>query len=316
MDSSIPPEPQNFAIPIQKPYRGRFAPSPTGSLHFGSLVAATGSYLEARHQQGTWLVRMEDLDTARCSSQHSDDILFTLDALGFQWDGEVLKQSERKDIYREAFEALRLKGQLYPCACSRKEIADSTHFGGAEQIYPGTCRNGIKKGRSPRSHRIRVNDALIRFNDLLQGSVHQQLSHTVGDFVIQRADGFYAYQLTVVVDDAFQGITDVVRGSDLLDSTARQIYLQKQLHFVTPRYAHLPVVINHQGEKLSKQTLAPAVNKKNGALELFKALQFLGQNPPQSLMNAPVSALWDWAIPHWERHKVPKQPALFIESTN
>ncbi len=281
-------------------YRGRFAPSPTGPLHFGSLVAALGSFLDARHHQGRWLVRIEDLDTPRTTREAAADILGTLEAYGLHWDEEIIYQSRRTAAYQAAFEQLQSRQHLYPCACSRKEIADSALQRGSELIYPGTCRNGLPTGKTARARRVRANDAPINFNDRLQGNITQDLAGEVGDFVVLRADGLFAYQLAVVVDDAAQEITDVVRGADLLYSTPRQIYLQRLLGFATPAYMHLPIAVNAQGEKLSKQTLARPVGKNNAATTLFDALVFLRQQPPAELRFSDVGQILDWAVAHWQ----------------
>ena len=279
-------------------YRGRFAPSPTGPLHFGSLVAAIGSYLDAKHHQGKWLVRIEDLDTPRTVSGATRDILSTLEAYGLFWDEEVIYQSRRTAAYQDAFEQLR--PHLYPCACSRKEIADSAIKRGDELIYPGTCRGGLPPSKAARAWRVRVDDAQINFSDRLQGNITQNLTSQAGDFIVKRADGLFAYQLAVVVDDAAQGITDVVRGADLLYSTPRQIYLQRLLGLPVPAYMHLPVVLNAQGEKLSKQTLAQPVEKNNAASTLFDTLVFLRQQPPAELRQCTIEEILAWAISHWQ----------------
>lgn len=281
-------------------YRGRFAPSPTGPLHFGSLVAAVGSFLDARHHRGQWLVRIEDLDTPRTTREAAADILSTLEAYGLHWDEEVIYQSQRTAAYQAAFEQLQSRQHLYPCACSRKEIADSALQRGDELVYPGTCRNGLPSGKTARAWRVRVNDAHIDFSDRLQGNITQDLASEVGDFVVLRADGLFAYQLAVVVDDAAQGITDVVRGADLLYSTPRQIYLQRLLELSAPAYMHLPIAVNAQGEKLSKQTLARPVGKNSPAATLFDVLVFLHQQPPAELQLSAVDRILDWAAAHWQ----------------
>ena len=246
-------------------YRGRFAPSPTGPLHFGSLVGALASYLDARAHGGTWLVRIEDIDGPRTVPGADRQILATLDAFGMHTDEPPVWQSARTSDYVQAFTALQDAGLIYPCGCSRKEIADSlanAHARHATLAYPGTCRDGLK-GKSPRAWRLRVPEpgaASIVFDDRWQGPQSQDLAAEVGDFVLKRADGQWAYQLAVVVDDANQGITHVVRGVDLLASTARQIYLQRALHLPTPAYLHVPVVVDANGEKLSKQTGAPPLD--------------------------------------------------------
>ncbi|MFZ2266129.1 MAG: tRNA glutamyl-Q(34) synthetase GluQRS [Azonexus sp.] len=293
-------------------YRGRFAPSPTGMLHFGSLVAAVGSYLDARTQGGEWLVRMEDVDTPRNVPGAADAILATLEVFGFEWDGPVLWQSTRFDAYAAALEQLKAAGAAYACACSRKEIADSVSRPAADGglVYPGTCRSGLPEGRSPRAWRLRVGTADVAFADRLQGAVSQQLERDVGDFVLRRADGLFAYQLAVVVDDHFQGISDIVRGADLLASTPRQIWLQACLGYAAPSYAHLPVASNAAGEKLSKQTLAPALDASQASRALVQALRFLGQPAPESLDKAPVPEIWAWALAHWSFAGIPRQPAI------
>jgi len=285
-------------------YRGRFAPSPTGPLHFGSLIAAVGSYLDARAHGGRWLLRMEDVDEPRCSQTHADEILRVLEAYGFEWDGEVIYQSRRKDLYQAALERLVEAGHAYPCACTRREIADSSLNGIEGPVYPGTCREGLA-GRAPRAWRVRVDPHAVCFTDRLQGEHCQNLETDIGDFVIRRADGFFAYQLAVVADDAGQGITHVVRGADLLASTPRQIHLQRLLGHATPAYLHLPVAVNEHGQKLSKQTLAAPLEADNAGLSLVSALRFLGQSPPSDLLEADAAEIWQWAETHWTLSCVP-----------
>jgi len=291
------------------PYRGRFAPSPTGPLHFGSLVAAVGSYLDARAQGGEWLVRMEDVDAPRNVPGAAESILATLEAFGFAWDGAVAWQSQRLAAYREVLDDLLRRGLAYGCACSRKEIADSATRPAVDGglAYPGSCRDGVPEGRQARAWRLRVDDRETACVDRVQGRISQHLERDVGDFVLLRADGQFAYQLAVVVDDAWQGITDVVRGADLIASTPRQIWLQQCLGVATPRYAHLPVATNGAGEKLSKQTLAPALEAGRAAASLVQALHFLGQNPPPELAGAAVAEVWAWAKAHWSIARVPRQ---------
>lgn len=276
-------------------YIGRFAPSPTGPLHFGSLVAAVGSYLDAHAHLGQWRVRIEDVDEPRCSQAHADDILRALEVCGLEWDGEVIYQSRRKQHYQAALDRLIEAGQAYPCACTRREIGDSSVKGIEGPVYPGTCRAGLW-GRAARAWRVRVDEAPVCFDDRLQGHHCQHLATDIGDFVVRRADGYFAYQLAVVVDDAEQGITHVVRGADLLVSTPRQIYLQTLLGYATPDYLHLPAVLNQAGQKLSKQTRAPALHEKNASRDLFSALNFLGQHPPAGFRFAPVAQILHWAI--------------------
>lgn len=286
---------------------GRFAPSPTGPLHFGSLVAALGSYLDARARGGRWLVRMEDVDEPRCSRAAADDILRTLEACGFEWDGEVMVQSARKERYRELLASLKRDGRVYPCACTRRELADSALAPDGAAIYSGSCRGGLPAGKSARAWRLCVEATTVCFDDRVQGRLCQDLAREVGDFVLLRADGYHAYQLAVVVDDADQGVTHVVRGADLLDSTPRQIFLQRCLNLPLPVYAHLPVVVNAAGEKLSKQTLAQAIDPRDPVPVLVEAMRFLGQEPPCPMGSRTTTAdFWAWAHTAWQLDRVPR----------
>ncbi|MDP3540168.1 MAG: tRNA glutamyl-Q(34) synthetase GluQRS [Azonexus sp.] len=302
---------------MNKCYRGRFAPSPTGPLHFGSLVAAVGSYLDARAHAGEWLVRMEDIDTPRNVPGAAEGILATLEAYGFEWDGPVLWQSQRLAAYAEALARLQVAGLAYGCACSRKEIADSTTRPAIDGglAYPGTCRSGLPAGRQARAWRLRVGNEELAFEDRLQGRVAQHLEQDVGDFVLCRADGLFAYQLVAAVDDHFLGISDIVRGADLLASTPRQIWLQRCLGFAEPRYAHLPVASNAAGEKLSKQTLAPPLAVESAAAELVRALQFLGQAAPDELRRAPVAEVWAWARERWRFAAIPRVTSVVLTTS-
>ncbi|WP_374324882.1 tRNA glutamyl-Q(34) synthetase GluQRS [Azonexus sp.] len=296
------------------PYRGRFAPSPTGPLHFGSLIAALASCLEARCRGGEWLLRIEDVDTPRNVPGAAEAILRTLEAFGFAWDGPLRYQSHRAAAYEAALDVLRGQGLLYPCSCSRSEIAAAASRtavdGGA--VYPGTCRAGLRPGAEARAWRLRVDDAVVAFEDRLQGRIAQHLADEVGDFVLRRADGIHAYQLAVVVDDASQGITDIVRGADLLASTPRQLWLQRCLGYPRPAYAHLPVATNAAGEKWSKQTLAPALAAGKAASELVRALHFLGQAAPAELAAATVAEVWAWALANWSFAAIPRVPAISV----
>ena len=285
---------------------GRFAPSPTGPLHFGSLFAALGSYLDARARGGRWIVRIEDVDEPRTQPGATGSILATLEHCGLEWDGAVEVQSRRKAFYKDALDRLRAAGHAYPCGCTRKEIADSALALDGARIYPGTCRHGLASGRTERAWRVRTDGATIEVEDRLQGRIAQSLEREVGDFVLFRADGYFAYQLAVVVDDAAQGITDIVRGADLLDSTARQIHLQRLLGLPTPTYLHLPVAVNPAGEKLSKQTEAQAA----GPEAIAAALAFLGHAPPAELRAAPAKELVAWGIAHWDSARLPKARAI------
>lgn len=288
---------------------GRFAPSPTGPLHFGSLLAALASYLEAKTKSGLWLVRMEDLDKPREMPGAADHILHTLEAFGFEWDGEVVYQSQRSTLYQEALSQLKAKSLVYQCDCSRREIADSAQHGIDGLVYPGICRHKVSV-KTPHASRIMVNSTPIAFDDAIQGQIEQNLAHDIGDFVLKRADGLYAYQLAVVVDDVEQKITHIVRGADLLDSTPRQIYVQQLLNYPTPQYAHIPVASNVLGEKLSKQTLAPAIDATQASIWLTQALNFLGQQAPRELAAHSTSDVWQWAQQHWDINKIPHQRSI------
>ncbi|HJT62747.1 MAG TPA: tRNA glutamyl-Q(34) synthetase GluQRS [Burkholderiales bacterium] len=285
-------------------YVGRFAPSPTGPLHFGSLVAALASWLDARAAGGRWLVRIEDLDAPRVQPGAADAILRTLDRLGLASDAPVLYQSKRGARYRSALAAL--EPHTYWCGCTRREIADSALGLASDgaQIYPGTCRAGLAPGKAPRALRLRTAGAKISYTDRVQGAQAQQLDRDIGDFVLLRADAQFAYQLAVVVDDAEQGVTDVVRGADLLDSTPRQIHLQRLLGYATPRYLHVPAAVNAAGEKLSKQTGAHAIETRRPEETLRRALAFLGQ--PQADDLGEAARDWDPAL-------IPARRALVAE---
>jgi len=298
-----------FLSPV---YRGRFAPSPTGALHFGSLVTAVASYLEAKSRGGEWLVRIENLDTTREVPGASEGILNTLHLLGMEWDGSVVYQNRRQDNYQAALRALEKQNLIYPCSCSRKEIADSSVLGIEGPVYPGTCRDRKHETEFFGAWRLCTNNNLIEFEDAVQGIRQQRLQRDIGDFVIRRADGVFAYQLAVVVDDAEQGITHVVRGGDLLNSTPRQIHLQKLLGYSIPFYMHLPVAVNAQGEKLSKQTQAAPVDTSHPVLQLVKVIRFLGQTPPPELSESSLRSFWRWAIENWRREVIPKNISLMF----
>ncbi|HWR78432.1 MAG TPA: tRNA glutamyl-Q(34) synthetase GluQRS [Thiobacillus sp.] len=292
------------------PYVGRFAPSPTGPLHAGSLAAAVASWLDARAADGRWLLRMEDLDYPRCEPGAADAILHQLDAYGLHWDGAVLYQTQRDDAYAEALATLQAIGALYPCACTRSQLAQAPRNHEGEIVYPGTCRNGLPAGAVARAWRVRVPDVSPHFHDRIHGDLQQNLAHEVGDFIVRRADGLFAYQLAVVVDDAFQGITHVVRGADLLWNTPRQIYLQSLLGLPTPSYAHVPLITNAAGQKLSKQTLAPALPETGRGAVLARALAALGHPPPVELAGTEPAELLAWASAHWHIESVPTRPAV------
>ncbi len=288
-------------MPAPAGYVGRFAPSPTGSLHIGSLVAALGSYLDARAAGGRWLVRMEDLDRERLVPQADQAILRTLEALGLHWDGAVLYQSERQEHYAAALALLRAQQATFECSCSRRELA--TGYG-----YPGTCRNGPKLA-GPTATRFRVPEAMLTVPDRIQGLRRFELAR-LGDVIVRRRDGAFAYQLAVVVDDALQGVTDVVRGADLLDSTPWQIALQQALGLSTPRYAHLPLITEPDGAKLSKSRRSVAIGARNAAAELHRALVLLRQDPPAKLKSASVREILAWGIRHWQLSRLAGIPEV------
>jgi glutamyl-Q tRNA(Asp) synthetase len=284
---------------------GRFAPSPTGPLHFGSLVAAVASYADARAAGGRWLVRLEDVDTPRTVRGAEDAIVQALVAHGFVWDGPVVRQSARTMAYERALAALAGQGLVYDCACTRRDLAAAPLREG-EHIYPGTCRDGIpaaRARRTQRSVRVRVPDETVGFVDRLQGRQSQNLARDVGDFVVRRADGLFAYQLAVVVDDAEQGITSVVRGADLLSSTPRQIWLQRALALPTPSYLHVPVAIDGAGRKLSKQTNAAPLHG-DACAALLGAWQFLDQPMPAQHPRS-VAQFWQHALATWNTARLP-----------
>jgi glutamyl-Q tRNA(Asp) synthetase len=259
---------------------GRFAPSPTGPLHLGSLVAAVGSWLFTRREGGRWLVRMEDLDAPRVVPGSAEEILAALERYGLTWDGDVVYQSQRTSLYDDVLATLRAKNLVYDCGCSRADLLRAASAPvGREPIYPGTCRDGLPSGRTPRAVRLRTSHEIIRFDDMIRGRIEEDVAMETGDFVVRRADGVYAYQLAVVVDDAAQGVTQVVRGADLLTSTARQIALQQALTLPIPSYAHLPLVVNADGSKLGKRDGAlplPSLEEKRVGETLAFALTYLG----------------------------------------
>jgi glutamyl-Q tRNA(Asp) synthetase len=279
------------------PYIGRFAPSPTGPLHKGSLVAALASWLDARAHGGQWLLRIEDVDEPRCSKAAADTILHQLDALGLHWDGELLWQSLRTSQYRAALKRLIDDDFAFACDCSRRDLEDQPLSLDGTRRYPGTCRDRVDV--VPRAWRFRVPPGDVTFDDLLCGPLSIDVARDVGDFVLWRADGYCAYQLAVVVDDAEQGVTDIVRGTDLLTSTPRQILLQRALGLPRLNYAHVPLVLDAHGEKLSKQTLAQPLDPRNAVPDLVDALRFLHHAPPGEVANAGRDALLAWAIAHW-----------------
>ncbi|MDH5649678.1 MAG: tRNA glutamyl-Q(34) synthetase GluQRS [Gammaproteobacteria bacterium] len=289
------PNPDNIS-------RGRFAPSPTGPLHFGSLVAALGSYLNVKSKGGQWLLRIEDLDPPREQPGAADLIIRALDRYGFEWDGPVVYQSQRSDLYRNAIDALSRKGLTYYCTCSRKQLSILDTKQQNKLFYPGLCR-GQTDPIEDSSIRLHTHDRPIRFMDQHMGIMSQILQTESGDFVIRRRDGLFAYHLAVVVDDSEQGVTEIVRGADLLEATLPQIHLQQCLGLPTPDYLHLPVAITQAGQKLSKQNLAKSISLDNPVPTLMTALEFLGQDPPSDLTFNEIMA---WALNHWCASRIPK----------
>ncbi len=292
------------------PYRGRFAPSPTGPLHFGSLLAACASYLQARASGGQWLLRIEDIDAPRELPGADLLIIDALAAFGFEWDGPVLYQSARQSRHLELIDRLLHDRQAYPCSCSRADLACARR-GSLGAIYPGTCRNGSTGKRV--AVRVLTDQQRVGFQDGLHGPQAQCLELETGDFVIRRRDGLIAYHLAVVADDHDQGISEIVRGIDLMDSTPRQILLQQRLGFSTPRYLHIPVAVDARGRKLSKQTGAPALDLARRGPTLVAALRALAQSPPADLADGSPRDIWPWAIRHWNIRKLTGQTSVAVD---
>ncbi len=288
-------------------WRGRFAPSPTGPLHFGSLVAATASYLQARVRRGEWLLRIEDLDPPREAPGAAERIISTLQVHGFHWDGPADRQSSHLSEYHAIAGRLLADDFAYRCTCSREEVRQaSTKTGPAGVVYPGTCRHLGRRAvaGTPDALRLRTGDSIVTFKDTVQGTIHCNVAASIGDFVIRRKDGLIAYNLATVIDDARQGITEIVRGCDLLDVTPAQIVLQRILKFATPTYMHVPLVINERGQKLSKQTGAQPIDGQKPDKNLIAALEFLRQDPPAELAGTSVEAIWAWATANWHPEKL------------
>ncbi len=294
------------------PVIGRFAPSPTGPLHFGSLLTAVASYCLARQAGGRWMLRIEDLDLPRVVPGAADEIMRTLDYFALEWDDEVLWQSRRTPRYDEVLEELRRQGHVFGCGCSRKEVlASAPHVGEEGPVYPGTCRDLPAGGHRPRAVRLRVPNRQVCFTDAVGGELGQCLATEVGDFVLRRADGLFAYQLAVVVDDADSGVTQVVRGSDLISSTPRQIYLQSCLGYPHPHYVHLPLALAADGEKISKRHGAVPVGGGGAAGEpLWRALRFLGQEVPGSLRRASAREVLAWGVAFFDIRRVPRESRI------
>ena len=287
-------------------YRGRFAPSPTGKLHFGSLVTAMASYADAKSNNGSWSIRIDDIDSPRVVPDSAKQIITKLERLGFQWDGPITWQSAYLNNYHQAIEQLEKNKQIYGCACSRKEIKALSNSG----IYPGTCRNGLKKGKTSRLKRLNTTDINISFIDQIQGYQDYSLASNAGDFIIYRADAIVAYQLAVVVDDFLAQVTHVVRGIDLLDSTPKQIFLQQLLQYPTPNYAHIPLMVDKNNQKLGKKTQAPEV--ADDMPTLLAAAKTLGQELQTDISDATKEEFWQELIKNWQISAIPKTPEISI----
>ncbi|MGK0498638.1 MAG: glutamyl-Q tRNA(Asp) synthetase [Oceanicoccus sp.] len=285
-------------------YIGRFAPSPTGHLHIGSLIGALASYLDAKSNQGRWLLRMEDLDPPREIAGAADSILRCLDQHGLQWHGQVLYQSQRLDAYQQPIDTLLEQQKVFYCQCSRSELQANNG------IYNGRCRGNLQIPTGDYAIRLQVDNQPVGFSDAIQGHYSQSLQSELGDIVLKRKDGFFAYQLAAVVDDDYQQINHIVRGSDLMSSTPRQIYLQQHLKLSTPSYSHIPVISNAQGQKLSKQNFAVPLQASQACRNLLTALAFLQQPPPPPELQHQVDDILRWAVTHWQLNAVPKRLAI------
>jgi len=267
----------------------------------GSLLAATASFLDARAHGGRWLVRMEDVDRSREVPGAAAGILQTLEAFGFEWDGEVVRQSERSEYYTAAIEKLRARGLTFECSCSRRDLA-------GHERYPGYCRGGPRNMHAATATRLRIEPRPVTFSDRIQGNQTQDVASVAGDVILRRRDGFFAYLLAVVIDDAAQGVTHVVRGADLLDDTPRQIYLQQSLALPTPQYAHVPVLLEADGSKLAKSARSVSLRESSPQVQLIRVLQILELAPPDLLEGAPIRQLWAWAQAHWALNRLRERP--------
>tara|TARA_R110002111_G_scaffold214971_2_gene277825 strand:+ start:1712 stop:2614 length:903 start_codon:yes stop_codon:yes gene_type:complete len=298
-------------VALDPAYRGRFAPSPTGPLHYGSLYTAIASFLQARSKGGKWLVRIDDLDSARCQQQYSSKILKTLEQFGLTWDEPVFYQHTRHHDYQQALEQLLERQLLYPCQCSRKDLANRGLHAG---LYDGHCLSHPLKPNQPSALRIRLANKKISFIDAVQGPSHHKLQTQHDDFVMFRKDRVYSYHLAVVIDDNTQGITEVLRGHDLLDSTYQQIHLQQLLNIQTPHYAHIPVITDTSGIKLSKQTYASDISLSPVKPTLLRTFVHLSLNPPQELLESSTADILNWGIKHWSLKQIIAQQSLPLQS--
>lgn len=270
-------------------------------MHFGSLIAATASYLQARVNHGEWLLRIENIDPPREFAGADQQIIESLGAHGFRWDGDILYQHDSIESCRDAITELLARDLAYPCTCSRQQIRNVARSGPVGLIYPGTCRDNRHDEfiEAPHAIRVRTSGVRVAFDDAVSGRLDCDISARIGDFIIRRKDGLVAYSLAVVVDDHAQGITEVVRGADLLDFTPAHLHLQNLLGLSTPNYMHIPIALNAAGDKLSKQTNAPPIDNASPAANLVRCLQFLRQTPPAKLRSATLTDIWDWSVAHW-----------------
>ena len=304
--------PRHSSLGPRSFYRGRFAPSPTGPLHFGSLIAALGSYLQARHQHGQWWLRIEDIDPPREVEGASEAIIALLAEYGYEWD-TLSYQSQRQHLYEEALVQLQHQHLTYPCTCTRRGLAEQLGHPRGPLIYPGNCRERHFPLTQRHAIRVRTDTARIHFEDQLQGAQRFDLPDEIGDFILRRSDGLFSYQLAVALDDADQGMTEVIRGTDLLDSTPRQIYLQQLLGFTPPVYGHLPVAVNQYGRKLSKQTFAEPLHAEDPVSALSRAMAFLGHEVPEEIQRGSLQSFWDWAIANWSLARVPARLTIPVD---
>lgn len=302
---------QTFDIPNRSKYKGRFAPSPTGPLHFGSLYTAVASYLQAKSHNGTWLLRIDDLDPLRCHQKYSDLILRTLEKFGLEWDESVFYQHARAKAYQGALDLLINKNLIYSCSCSRKQL-QHRNTNNNSLVYDRHCLQHPPSSTTT-AQRLQLSQTKLSYTDLIQGNIDQDLKNTVGDFIVLRKDKIFAYHLAVAVDDDEQGITDILRGYDLIDSTPRQILLQQLLGFTTPNYAHIPVITHSDGAKLSKQTFADDVSQLPAPKTLIRVLNYLNLQPPTELMKGTVQHILDWALEHWTLSLIKKQASISLK---